>query len=104
MGVEVGVGVEGDGELGGGVDDVEGHGVVEEGSPCCGAGRCDFCGAVGVVAGYVVSKAREVGGELGGVGGSWVRHPCGWEVGGGWMMGSRMIERERWRRVVSFIS
>ena len=104
VGVEVGVGVEGDGELGGGVDDVDGHGVVEEGSPGCGAGRCDFCGAVGVVAGYVVSKAREVGGELGGVWGSWVRHGCGWEVRSCWMMRSRMLEREPWRRVVKLIS
>lgn len=86
MGVEVGVGVEGDGELGGGVDDVEGHGVVEEGSPGCGAGRCDFGGAVGVVAGYVVSKARKASGELGGVGGSWVRHCCGCGDWGPWMM------------------
>ena len=65
VGVEIGVGVEGDGELGGGVDDVEGEGVVEEGSPGCGAGGCDCCGAVVVVAGYVMGEAREVGGELG---------------------------------------
>ena len=67
VGVEVGIGVEGDGELGGGVDDIEGHGVVEVGSPFCGAGGCDCCGAVVVVAGYVVGEAREAGGELGGV-------------------------------------
>ena len=58
VGVEVGVGGEGDGELGGGVDDVEGEGVVEEGGPGGGAGGSDCCGAVGVVAGYVVGEAR----------------------------------------------
>lgn len=74
VGVEVGVGGEGDGELRGGVDDVEGEGVVEEGGPGCGAGGEDGCGAVGVVAGYVVGEAGEVGGELGGIWGTGVRH------------------------------
>ena len=88
MGVDVRVGVEGDGELGGGVDDVEGEGVVEEGSPGCGAGGCDFCGAVIVVACDVVGEAGEVGGELGGVWGTGVGHFCGW---GCEMMGRGML-------------
>ncbi len=87
MGVEVGVGVERDGELGGGVDDVEGERVVEEGSPGCRAGGCDCCGAVVVVACYVVGEAREVGGELGGVWGTGRGHCYGWGEGRCWMMG-----------------
>ena len=81
VGVEVGVGGEGDGELRGGVDDVEGEGVVEEGGPGCGAGREDFGGAVGVVPGYVVGEAGEVGGKLGGVWGARVGHCRAWREG-----------------------
>ena len=78
MGVEVGVGGEGDGELGGGVDDVEGESVVEEGGPGCGAGGENFGCAVGVVAGYVVGEAGEVGGELSRIWGTRVGHCCAW--------------------------
>ena len=78
VGVEVGVGGEGDGELGGCVDDVEGHGVVEESGPLSGAGGSNCCGAVGVVAGYVVGEAREAGGELGRVWGTRVGRCGGW--------------------------
>lgn len=105
MGVQVGVvGGEGDGELGGGVDDVEGEGVVEEGGPGCGAGGEDGCGSVGVVAGYVVGEAREVGGELGGVWGTGVRHSC---VGEEWRFGYGEVGCagcECWRRVVVITS
>lgn len=107
VGVDVGVGVEGDGELGGGVDDVEGEGVVEERGPGCGAGGGDFCGAVVVVAGNVVGEAGEVGGELGRVWGTGGGHCCGWGEGV-WEDGNvgmwDALKVSAGRRVVDFIS
>lgn len=61
VGVEVGIGCEVGGELGGGVDDVEGHSVVEEGGPLGGAVGLDGGVAGGGVPGDVVGERGEVG-------------------------------------------
>ena len=88
VGVVVHVGREG----GGGVDDVEGHCVVDPGGPGAGPVGFDDGGARGVVAGDVVREAREAVGELGVVAGSGVGHGAGFLMGrwlgggGGWMM------------------
>ena len=65
MGVQVLVVVEGDGELRGGVDDIEGEGVVEEGLPSTWGGGLDDGFSVGVVPCDVSGDAREAEGELG---------------------------------------
>lgn len=76
VGGEVGVVVHVGREAGGGVDDVEGHGVVDERGPGGGlVGRDDGAPGSGVP-GYVVRESREAMGELGVVAGSGVGH-CG---------------------------
>lgn len=52
------------GELGGGIDDVESEGVVEEGLPFAGPGLSHDCATLVVVAGDVLSYGGEAGGEL----------------------------------------
>ena len=74
MGCEVRVAVHVGGEGGGRVDDVEGHAVVLEGGPGCGAVCRHDRLAGGIVPGYVVGEAWEALGELGFVAGAGVGH------------------------------
>ena len=78
VGVPVHVGREGRGR----VDDVEGHGVVEEGRPDGGLVRFYRRLRRGRVACYVVREAGEALGELGFVAGARGGHGLVWRVSG----------------------
>lgn len=67
MGLEVGVVGERGGKLGGSIDDIEGHGIVEQIGPLGWAVRLHDCTPVGIVAGDVVRQAWQVGGQLVGI-------------------------------------
>ena len=77
VGGEVGVAVHVGWEGGGGVDDVEGHRVVDPRRPGGGPVRLNDREPGGIVSGYVVRESWKAVGELGVVAGSRVGHGAG---------------------------
>lgn len=81
VGNEIGVAAHVRWEGGGGVDDVEGHRVVDVRRPGAGLVGLDDGVPGGIVAGYVVREAWEALGELGFVAGTSIGHGAGFLKG-----------------------